>query len=298
MSQGYKILGTVLLGLCALFAQGCAPTADFSADPTGGAQPVKVTFTDRSATLGFLRIDYSALAPLYGWEWDFGDGTGSTARNTSHDYTIAGEYTVSLTVSNMFGTTTLTKPNFIKVTTPAASPTARFSFTVDSANNLKLNFKDDSTPGSRPITTWLWDFGDNTTSTDQNPSHTYAAAGVYSVSLRVQSVVGSDEEEKPVAVAQTAPVAGFRAQADSANPLIVIFTDESVAGTQPITKWEWNFGDNATSTERNPRHTYTAGGSFTVTLKVTTNAGNNSTSKVVIVTAPTAAGEGETEGDG
>jgi len=111
-------------------------------------------------------------------------------------------------------------------------------------------------------------------------------------------VVGSDEEEKPVPVAQTAPVAGFRSQADSVEPRTIIFTDESVAGTQPITKWEWTFGDNATSTERNPRHTYANGGDFTVTLKVTTNAGTNSISKILTVVAAADTGEGEAEGEG
>lgn len=270
----------------------CAPTVEFSADPTGGVQPLKVTFKDKSATLAPGRINMNSLAPVYGPEWDFGDGTGSTAEDPVHDYAVAGDYTVKLTVSNMFGTTTLSKPNFIKVNTPNSNPVAKFSFTVDTENNLKLSFKDDSTPGSRPITQWLWDFGDNATSAEQNPTHTYAKAGIYKVALRVTTVVGSDEEEKDVGVGQTGPTADFRFQLDSANTLTVIFTDESVAGTQPITAWAWDFGDNATSTEQNPRHTYAIGKEYNVKLKVTTKAGTDEVTIQVTPIAP-AGGEGE-----
>lgn len=283
MKYRIRLMLPGVAAILALFATGCAPTPNFTADPTGGTQPVKVTFEDKSATLGWLRIDYSALAPLYGWEWDFGDGVGSTTRNPSHEYKIAGEYTVKLTVSNMFGTATVTKPNLIKVTTPASGPTARFSFTVDPENNLRLIFKDDSTPGTRPIISWLWDFGDNATSTERNPTHTYARAGIYTVSLTVQTVVGADEEEKSVAVAQTLPTAAFRSQADAANTLSIFFTDESTAGTQPITKWEWTFGDNTSSTEQNPRHTYSAPGDYQVRLKVTTAAGTDDETKTLTV---------------
>ena len=282
-----RIWKTVCLAcVLALGMAGCAPTVEFSADPTGGTQPVKVTFKDKSASLDVLRINYNGLAPIYGWQWDFGDGTGSTAQNPVHDYTIAGEYTVSLTASNTFGTTTKTVPGLIKVTTPASGPTGKFSFTVDATDPLKLNFKDESITGSRPITTWLWDFGDNKTSTEQNPSHTYAAAGIYKVALRVTTVVSSDDEELSVPVAQAGPTAEFRSQADSTNSLIILFTDESVAGSQAITKWEWNFGDTATSTEQNPRHTYANAGEYDVTLKVTTKAGTNSKTEDVTVVAP------------
>lgn len=290
-----RVVSGVCLGLFTLVLSlsGCAPTADFSADTTGGTQPLKVTFTDKSATLDPLRINYNSLAPVYGWEWDFGDETGSTAQDPTHTYTIAGTYTVSLSVRNTFGEDTVVKQNLIKVTTPATGPDAKFSFTVDAENNLKIKFKDDSNPGSRPITNWLWDFGDNSTSTEQNPEHVYAKAGIYKVVLRVTSVVSSDEVEQSVPVAQANPTADFRWQADSEDGLTIIFTDESVAGSQAITKWEWSFGDGAVSTEQNPRHKYAQAGQFTVKLTVTTSAGKDDFTTEVPVTATPAATEGE-----
>lgn len=292
MNKVVNVVCLAMFGALSLLS-GCAPTADFSADTTGGTQPLKVKFTDKSSTLDALRISYNSIAPIYGWQWDFGDDTGSTAENPEHTYAIAGTYSVSLTVSNTFGTTTVTKPNLIKVTTPASGPDAKFSFTVDSENNLKIKFKDDSTPGSRPITNWLWDFGDNSTSTEKSPEHVYAKPGIYKVVLRVTTVVSSDEVEQSVPVAQAGPTADFRWQADSENSLIIIFTDESVAGSQTITKWEWNFGDNATSTDQNPRHTYAQAGQYTVKLKVTTTAGTDEFITEVPVTATPVATEGE-----
>jgi PKD repeat protein len=289
-----RLLSFALGGACLLLS-ACAPTVAFTADPTGGVQPLKVKFTDKSATLAPGRINMNAVAPIYDHVWDFGDGTGSTAEDPEHTYNIAGEYTVSLTVSNPFGTETLTKASLIKVTTPASSPTARFEFTVDAENPLRLTFSDKSAPGSRPITSWLWDFGDNTTSAEQNPTHVYAAAGIYKVALRVTTVVGSDSTEREIPVSQETPAADFRWQVDSANSLSIIFTDESVAGSQPVTAWEWSFGDDTTSAERNPRHTYASAGSYSVRLKVTTRAGVDEATHQVNVQAATTGGEGEAE---
>jgi len=129
------------------------------------------------------------------------------------------------------------------------------------------------------ITSWWWSFGDGTTSTEQNPSHTYNSAGYFTVSLTVDGPEGSDTETKTdyINVTVAPPVAGFSAVPTSGHrPLVVEFTDES---TGEITSWSWDFGDGGTSTLQNPSHTYETAGYFTVSLTVSGPGGSDTETK-------------------
>jgi len=154
-----------------------APTAALSGTPTSGVFPLDVAFTDQSSG-----------APT-SWSWSFGDGGTSTQQNPTHTYTAAGTYSVSLTVSNDVGSDAVTMTGYITVTSPPA-PTAAFSGAPTSGSYpLDVAFTDQSTDGP---TSWSWSFGDGGTSTLQNPTHTYAAVGTYSVSLTASNAYGSD----------------------------------------------------------------------------------------------------------
>jgi PKD repeat protein len=152
------------------------PTALFIANQTSGTEPLYVQFTDQSTN-----------SPT-SWSWDFGDGTTSTAQNPMHIYTTTGSFTVSLTVTNAGGTNTLTNTNYITVN--ALAPTALFIADLTSGSgSLTVQFTDQST-GTSPMT-YLWDFGDSTTSTAQNPTHTYTT-GSYTVTLTVTNIGGTN----------------------------------------------------------------------------------------------------------
>ncbi|AKB34216.1 cell surface protein [Methanosarcina siciliae HI350] len=156
-------------------------------------------------------------------------------------------------------------------------PVADFNAAPLSGNSpLTVNFTDDST-GSP--TSWSWDFGDGTNSTEQNPSHTYNSTGNYTVSLTVSNDGGSDSEVKidyiTVSSTPVEPelVAAFTADVtEGTDPLTVNFTDQS---TGSPTAWEWDFGDGANSTEQNPSHTYVSSGNYTVNLTVENAAGTD-----------------------
>jgi PKD repeat protein len=124
-----------------------------------------------------------------------------------------------------------------------------------------VRFLDQST-GSP--TTWKWDFGDNTTSTEQNPTHVFNQTGAYNVALTASNDQSSDTAiQYRCVIVNTVPVANFTANATAGRtPFTVQFTDESTGATS----YQWQFGDGATSTEQNPVHTYTTPGSYTVTL--------------------------------
>jgi serine protease len=161
---------------------GCDVAADFSGSPTSGCAPLTVTFTDLSTGTG---ID--------GWSWTFGDGGTSGVQNPSHQYANPGTYTVSLTASSSGQgcNDTQTKTGYITVqTTPVAdfsgSPTSGYA-------PLTVQFTDLSTGNPD---TWSWNFGDNGTSSAQNPSHVYQNAGTFTVTLSASNACGSDQAVK------------------------------------------------------------------------------------------------------
>jgi len=171
-----------------------APVADFSADPTSGIVPLTVQFTDAS----------SGTVSSYAWDFD-NDGTvDSTEQSPSYTYESAGTYTVNLTVSNSDGSDSEVKTEYIVVSEPLpAPPVALFSATPTSGEApLTVQFTDESTgsPAS-----WLWDFGDGSTASEQNVSHTYTSAGNYTVTLTVSNAGGSDEEVKAECITVTGP---------------------------------------------------------------------------------------------
>ena len=253
------------------------PNAIFSGTPTAGHAPLTVTFTDASTP---------GTSPITGRVWRFGDGDSSTAQNPSHAYLSSASYTVSLSVTTSVGTDTETKPGYIDVTSP---PIAQFSGTpLEGVMPLTVQFTDQSAPGSQPITSWLWSFGDGGTSTATNPSHIYLLAGTYTVSLKVTTTAGSNTAMQtgyitvhPLPVAPTADFSGTPTAGPS--PLIVQFSDLSTPGTSPITAWSWTFGDGGTSSSASPSHTYASPGSYGVSLQVTTADGQNTKTRAAYI---------------
>ncbi len=241
------------------------PIADFVGSPTTGTSPLLVQFTDLST---------AGTNPIISWYWSFGDGTTSNVQHPAHVYTSVGVYTVTLVVSNGTLSDTLTRVHYIEVTEVIPiGPTADFKGVPTSGNApLNVQFTDLSLPGSNPIISWYWTFGDGDVSTLQHPAHTYSAPGLYTVSLTVSDGSLSDTMIRTGYIfvkAGQGPTADFVACPLTGNaPLSVNFTDKSIPGSNPITSWKWYFGDGSTSIDQHPNHVYTAPGLYTVKLVV------------------------------
>ncbi|MCF6287420.1 MAG: PKD domain-containing protein, partial [Candidatus Hydrogenedentes bacterium] len=279
----------VCLGGCPLLNPLlAAPESAFEASPTAGEAPLTVLFVDASE---------AGTTNITEWQWDFGDGSTSTTRNPSHIYETPGLYTVSLTVTTSVGTETALKRDYINV---EQLPMAAFSAAPVLGNApLTVEFGDTSDPGSSEIIDWQWNFGDRTpTSAEQNPIHLYDEAGLYTVSLTVTTAVGSDTVEKVqyINVAGN-PVADFTTDfAPGTAPLTVAFTDASDAGTAAITGWMWDFGDEGTSTDQNPSHTYILPGLYTVSLTIVSEVGEDTVVRenlIAVEEGPTAVFSGD-----
>jgi PKD repeat protein len=148
--------------------------ASFIASPTSGEVPLTLNFTG-SATGGVLP---------YGYSWDFGDSTSSSEQNPSHTYNDAGDYTITLTVtdsqSNQDSDSLIINaydPDAPLVASCAGSPTL-------GEVPLTVNFTGNATGGVLPCS-YSWDFGDGTSSSEQNPIHIYSGAGDYTATLTV-----------------------------------------------------------------------------------------------------------------
>lgn len=174
-------------------------------------------------------------------------------------------------------------------TTPTiTSPTANFSFSPTSPLvDTTVQFTDTSASGSGTINQWSWNFGSGAspaTSPERNPTTTYSTTGDKTVTLTItDSNSRTSTVSKTVTVAaqpppQTPPTAEFTMS--TVDPILqqtVQFTDASTAGSGTINQWSWNFGDGATSTQRNPTHAYSTLGQKTITLTVTDSNAKTST---------------------
>ncbi|PJJ76535.1 gliding motility-associated-like protein [Thermoflavifilum aggregans] len=237
--------------------------AAFQADTTQGCAPVVVHFVDQST------------GPIVSRYWDFGNGNHiryDSLVNPSATYINPGYYNVSLTVTDAAGhssTQTLQVAVF-------GTPQVRFTQSdTTGCLPLTVHFTDLSRPGSGSITQWLWDFGDGHTSTDRNPTYTYQNPGNYTIQLMVTNSYGCTAVSDTPGHVRVPGRLAVAFQADSTisctAPLTVHFTNTT---TGPDTlSWLWDFGDGTISTDRNPVHTYTRSGQFSVKLVVHSTVG-------------------------
>ena len=219
-------------------------------------------------------------AAVTGWSWDYdGDNTpDATTATAEYTYRTAGTFDVSLTVFDAEGLSHR-KTSSITID-PAVNPppTAGFTYSCDGLDCTFANTSSDAAPGT--IVTYAWTFGDNATSDQASPTHTYTvtAPTEFTVTLTVTDNEGAtDAETQTISVTPAAPVNPPTAGFTQTCTLLVckfISTSTDVApGT--IVSYAWTFGDGGTATGSQPSHTYNASArtDFTVTLTVTDNEG-------------------------
>ncbi|MGV3589725.1 MAG: PKD domain-containing protein [Adhaeribacter sp.] len=223
---------------------------------------------------------------IVGWQWNFGDGNTSADQNPTHTYQQAGRYRVRLTVtSNQTCTDTLSK-----VISIFPKPKVAFTLPEICVNDVATFTNTSSVPGGGNMT-YQWDFGDGGTSTDQNPTHKYSAAGLYKVKLVVTSANGCQESlTSDFSINSATPKPDFTSQ-NYCQKDGVKFTDTSTIPFGKILRWQWDFGDGATSSEQNPTHVYARPGAYTVKLAVATGISCQEviSKNITIFASPTAA---------
>jgi PKD repeat protein len=167
-------------------------------------------------------------------------------------------------------------------------PLPKAGFKVSAASQCLLansfKFTDTSTIASGKLLSWKWDFGDGSTDTSQNPSHSYLKTGFYKVTMTIASQKGCTSTISKNVSVISSPVDKFIAS-DSVECYLnnkFTFTDKSIVSGGNV--WFWNFGDSTTATLQNTNHSYSNPGTYKVQMKVAANNGcKDSMSKIVII---------------
>lgn len=267
-SHIYVTGGTYNATLTAVSDSGCSGSATFMV--TVKPKPV-VGFTSSNACVGdttnFTNTTTISDGSALTYQWFFGDGDSSLLKDPSHYYTGSGSYPLTLIATANNGCVDSTNSIFV-VSTPA---TPDFSFPLTNCRGNSVAFSDLSTGGT--VTNWLWTFGDGDSSILQNPLHSYATSGTYTVTLRVS--IGSacfSSITKQVTVID-GPTAAFSVTTACFGTATSFSNSSTAPSGQTITIYAWSFGDASTSSSASPSHTYANAGIYQTMLTVTTSLG-------------------------
>lgn len=251
-----------------------APKAGLSTVSSSGAVPFAATFDGTKST--------DRDGAIVSYTFAFGDGTSvtSTVPIVTHTYTTVGKFIASLVVTDDDGapsTAVLTSVEVAANKPPKAALKA--SQTTGKAPILVTFDASRSKDSDGTIASYTFTFGDGSSVTTSNPvvTHTYVSAGKYTAGVVTTDNAGGASSPATAgveAIGNKPPTAAFRAQPSAGTaPLPVTFTDQSKDSDGQVVAVRWDFGDGATSTERNPMHLYAAPGKFVVTLTATDDNG-------------------------
>lgn len=264
--------GSYCVKLIAINASGCRQIKIQSNCITVHPSPVATISANQSSTCDSTSTFqfFSSGTGLTSWEWDFGDGNTSTQPSASHQYGSTGSFQVSLVTTNTFGCLDTTSFNSLVTIGPNLVP----SFTIDDSSGcapLDVQFEC-TVPNA---TSWQWDFGDGTSSTSSQPSHTYSNAGSFSVTLTVttQSGCNGSITLTDLINADSTPFVDFTVDQDTG---CAPYSAQFYQNCQGATLFDWNFGNGQTASGPDPISTYTLGGSYQVILTATTSNGCSS----------------------
>jgi gliding motility-associated-like protein len=257
----YESAGDYTVELIVVSSAGCTDTITkmihIKNPPGAGIMPMMgcvgldVTFSNTSA------------AAASGFHWDFGTGNPadtSILENPSFTFPDYGVYTITLIAQKgTFCADTATYNLMI------SNATADFEALDTTCTDVLIDFTDLSTSNNGSINTWEWNFGDDSFSTEQFPSHGYSAPGDYEVTLVVGSTIGCTDTVTKTIHIDTAPEA-IIGTADYCSGLSIDFVNNS---SPEATDFWWDFGTGDvadTSIVENPSFTYGSYGTYTVTL--------------------------------
>ncbi|MGV1006539.1 MAG: PKD domain-containing protein, partial [Candidatus Nanopelagicales bacterium] len=292
-SHAYLAAGTYTVTLTITDTAGCEgvkshtitvtppPVAHFSAN-ADNCQGQAVAFTNLSfTTAGFLTT----------WIWNYGDGTADDTihfpgiPNTSHSYAVTGTFQVTLTVINSEGC----KHSENKLINVSGAPTALFMSSGHCLGDA-VHFTDlTTTSGSQMIAGWSWNFGDPAsgifnTSALQNPSHSYASAGTYTIRLIATTGNACADTITDTITILPKPAVDFTSQSACQDNPALFFPSGMQNGA--ISSWYWDFGDGHNSLFQSPSHIYTFAGTYTVILTVTDTSGCSASRSHPIIIVP------------
>lgn len=272
--------------------RGVPPRAAFSASPQRAytGEPIKFDASE----------SHDPDGDIVKYEWDFGDGESGSGKIVEHAYNKSGEYTVTLRVTDddYDEKRTATAQGTVQIINRPPKPGFRFS-PEEPTDADTIQFTDDSSDPDGRVVRWLWEFGDGSSSIEQNPTHQYQVDGEYEMKLTVWDDEGAkDTISRTIRVRNAPPVAAFSFSPEQprvGEPVQFIDLSYDPSPTGSIVSWGWAFGDDPGSTcppgcgsgnWRNPTHQYATPGTYIVTLTVIDNKGKLTRTTKEVTIAP------------
>ena len=240
-------------------------------------EPFFTTDVTASPSVIFTNLTAANGSPVT-YHWDFGDGETATGAEPTHIYSGHGAYTVVLSATNVCGT--VTYEEVIEIDPVVLTP-AFAADVVTGCVPLTVTFTDQSEGSPDLSYAWTFEGGTPPVSTLATPSITYAAAGLYDVTLAIS---GSGSDAQIVAIdyisVDTSAIAAF--EASTTDGTTFEFINQTIQSMSPA-DYQWDFGDGATSILSDPTHTYQNTGIYTVILSAMTPCGTTTATQTVTV---------------
>jgi PKD repeat protein len=276
--------GAALVAAGRIAALNAPPVATFTRTPKSGTKPLDVAFNAAGAT--------DPDGTIASYTWSFGDGATGTGVAPHHLYTEAGVFTAMLTVTDNKGATDAIAGSVTVAEDAPENTPPHAQFLPDAQNGpIPLTVHVDGTPSGDnegPISSWSWNFGDGATATGPKATHTYTAAGDYTLSLTVTDGAGATDQttldmhatapnHPPTALLDVTPAFG-------SAPLDVTFTDQSTDLDGDALTRQWGFWDSSADASDSvvTKH-ITEPGSYTMNLRVCDAVTCTQTTRLVVV---------------
>ncbi|MCP4523020.1 MAG: PKD domain-containing protein [Candidatus Gracilibacteria bacterium] len=214
------------------------------------------------------------------YEWNFGDGTLSTLKDPVHVFENPGVYTVTLTITDPTGGIEVL--TYVVTIDPDSFIVYLDTNAIKTDEGLDIDFTSNVIGGKNPLT-YKWNFGDGTSSTEEDPNHIYTNPGIYDVTLEVIDGSGITQIiETTIVYEHTGLDSEIIALPDDIIGGKFSFENITHNGTPPFT-YEWDFGDKNKSEGKTPGHIYKVDGRYLVTGEVTDAGGNTSTDTIYLI---------------
>lgn len=259
---------------------------------TGGASSNDAPTAAFTSSVNNLTASFSGSGSsdsdgtIASYAWDYGDGSTGTGQSSNHTYSSAGTYTVELTVEDNDGSSDSVTHNVTVTAAPASNQAPNASFTA-SSTGLAASFSGaGSTDSDGTIASYAWNYGDNTTGTGVSSTHTYAAAGTYSVVLTVTDDDGATDTATQQVTVSSTPTTGALAQDDFARTVASGWGSAPTGGAWTITgsATALSVGDGVGKT------TLPGGSTRTAVLSGVSTANSDSQVSFSLDTVPTGTG--------
>jgi len=286
-------------------------------NPAPSIQPIVANITSSSTSgeaglkIKFSVQDISGSAnTITNYQWNFDDGHTSSKQVVYHIFPSAGNYTISVTITDQSGQTddaainvAITEPtpatpmppisSPIISPTPAVPPVAAMSANPTHGEaNLNVRFTASNTANTQSaITSYIWNFGDGATSRGASVSHTYTSAGTYIANITLTNADGlTSRAIQQIIVNESAPpIANMSASTTRGEATLRVnfAAEDASSSSSPINRYQWNLGDGSSATGPSVSHSYTRAGTFLVVVTITNENGQSAnTSQQITVTEP------------